>query len=169
MTEALQQDLTENDRRLRRTLVAFFNRRVQNLAEAEDLTQDVFVRISRSRKIEARIPDAYIFRIASNLLVDRVRSERVRASYREARSVEDYLGIDPLDPHRIAESREDLTLVARAITELPEKTRRIFTLYRLEHMDKNAIAQKIGLSVRMVEIHIRRALVALSLRMESGQ
>lgn len=166
LNKAVRQDLTENDRRLRRALIAFFARRVQTLPEAEDLTQDVFFRIVRDPKREAPMADAYVFRIAANLLRDKGRRERVRTSYREARAIEDFLGIDPLDPHRVAEGRENLDLVARTIAELPEKTRRIFTLYRIENIDKRTIADSFGLSVRMVEIHVQRALGALAGAME---
>ncbi|WP_204314488.1 sigma factor, partial [Klebsiella aerogenes] len=60
MTKAVRQELTENDRRLRRALIAFFARRVQTLSEAEDLTQDVFFRIVRDPKREAPMADAYV-------------------------------------------------------------------------------------------------------------
>jgi RNA polymerase sigma-70 factor (ECF subfamily) len=169
LTEAEHEELTAIDRRLRRALIAFFARRVQTLSEAEDLTQDVFVRIARSAKTEAPMADAYVFRIAANLLRDKGRRERVRASYREARAFEDFLGIDPLDPHRVVEGRENLKLVARTIAELPEKTRRIFTLYRIENIDKRTIAESFGLSVRMVEIHVQRALVTLAGRVEKDR
>ncbi len=127
------------------------------------------MRIARAHRGGAPMPNAYIFRIAANLLRDKGRRERVRASYREARAVEDFLGIDPLDPHRVATGREDLRRVARAIAEMPEKTRRIFTLYRIEHVDKRTIADSFGLSVRMVEIHVQRALTALASSVEQGQ
>ena len=155
LNKAVRQELTENDRRLRRALVAFFARRVQTLPEAEDLTQDVFFRIIRDPKREAPMADAYVFRIAANLLRDKGRRERVRTSYREARAIEDFLGIDPLDPHRVAEGRENLDLVARTIAELPE------------NIDKRTIAESFGLSVRMVEIHVQRALEALATSMEA--
>ena len=169
LARAVPQELTGNDRRLRQALIAFFARRVPSLAEAEDLTQDVFMRIARGSKGQAPMADAYIFRIAANLLRDKGRRERVRASYREARSIEEYLGVDPLDPHRVAASREDLECVARTIAGLPEKTRRIFTLYRIEHIDKRTIADSFGLSVRMVEIHVQRALMALASHVEKDQ
>ncbi|HWU94334.1 MAG TPA: RNA polymerase sigma factor [Sphingomonas sp.] len=169
MNERARHELTEKDRRLRQALIAFFSRRVATLAEAEDLSQDVFIRIARSPKTEAPMPDAYIFRIAANLLRDKGRRDRVRTSYREARSIEDFLGIDPLDPHRVAEGRESLQLVASTIAGLPEKTRRIFTLYRIEHIDKRTIADSFGLSVRMVEIHVQRALMALASSVEKNR
>jgi hypothetical protein len=52
--------------------MAFFLRRVQSHAEAEDLTQEVFARLLVGKGTTDQ-PDVYVFRIAQNLLVDRVR------------------------------------------------------------------------------------------------
>ena len=167
--ESRREELTDIDRRLRVALTAFFARRVRSIAEAEDLTQEVFVRVACSSHATPPLANAYIFRIAANLLRDKARRDRVRANYRQARSLDDFLDVDPLDPHRIAEGQEDLRLVAQAIAELPEKTRRIFILYRIENIDKRTIAESFGLSVRMIEIHVQRALVTLAARMEKSR
>lgn len=159
---ATRHELSEIDRRLRSALTAFFARRTGNRTEAEDLTQDVFYRLARSDAASSQLPDAYIFQIAANLLRDKARRDKVRADYGFAKSLEDYVGIDIIDPFVIASNRQDLRLLARMITQLPDKTRRIFTLYRLENIDKPAIAASFGLSVRMVEIHIQRALAVLA-------
>src|SRR3546814_12718639 len=56
------------NQRFRPALMSFFLRRIHNFAEAEDLTQDVIVRISeRAATIDAARPDAYVFQIAANL------------------------------------------------------------------------------------------------------
>jgi RNA polymerase sigma factor (sigma-70 family) len=160
--------LEDVDRRLRGALTAFFRRRLPDAAEAEDMTQEVFIRLARSAKADGDAPDSYVFAIAANLLRDRARREKVRADYRDAKRLEDYVGIDPLDPFRIAAGRQDLSKLTLAIANLPEKTRRIFTLYRIENIDKQRLAETFGLSVRMIEIHIQRALVAVYADMEAG-
>ncbi len=161
VSKVAQQDLDTLNRRLRSALVSFFARRVSNIAEAEDLAHEVFIRLARSDGEHIESHDSYVFQIAANLLRDRARREKVRRDYREAKKLEDYVDVDPLDPFRIASGREDLTLLARSVAELPEKTRRIFTLYRIESIDKRQIAETFGLSVRMIELHIQRAMVTL--------
>lgn len=161
-----KQDLEDVDRRLRSALMAFFARRVNNRSDAEDLTQEVFVRLAQSENNQVRCPDAYVFQIAANLLRDTWRREKVRAEYREAEKHEDYSQIDFLDPFRNAVGRQDMEFLARMIAELPEKTRRIFILYRIENIDKRVIADSFGLSTRMVEIHIQKALLVLFDRLE---
>jgi RNA polymerase sigma-70 factor (ECF subfamily) len=142
-------------------------RRVGNRAEAEDLVQEVFVRIAQGSSAPIKSADAYIFQIAANLLRDRARREKVRTSYREQAQLADETPIDLLDPYRISVAREELAVLAAGIAKLPEKTRRIFTLYRIENIDKGTIAESFSLSVRTVEIHIQRALETLVEHMRS--
>jgi RNA polymerase sigma factor (sigma-70 family) len=107
--------------------------------------------------------DSYVFTIAANLLRDRARREIVRRNYREARRLDEFLGIDPIDPFRITSGRQDLLSLARAVANLPEKTREIFMMNRVEEIDKHTLAERFGLTVRMIEIHIKRALTALDM------
>ncbi|MXP41456.1 sigma-70 family RNA polymerase sigma factor [Altererythrobacter soli] len=158
-------DLSDLDRRLRPALLSFFMRRVGNRAEAEDLVQEVFVRIARSASTRMKSADAYIFQVAANLLRDRARREKVRADYHDEVRLAGDVDVDPLDPYRITVAREELTVLISGIADLPEKTRRIFTLYRLENIDKRTIADCFSLSVRSVELHIQRALETLAERL----
>ena len=154
------------DRRLRPALMSFFVRRVRNHAEAEDLTQEVFARLAQGAAGRMESADAYVFQIAANLIRDRARREKVRADYREARLLEDDGRADPLDPGRIVAGRMNLERLAGAIAGLPEKTRRIFVLYRIENIDKATIAGSYGLTVRAIEQHIQKAIIALMPIME---
>lgn len=162
MTAVSREEIEDIDRRLRRALTSFFLRRTGNRAEADDLTQEVFLRVARHPDDGSRLRDAYVFRIAANLLADKARRNAVRSNYRATLTLDDYAAIDTLDPFRVTAGREELALLAAKLAGLPEKTRRIFTLYRIEGLDKRSIADGFGLSVRMVEIHVQRALVLLS-------
>src|SRR3546814_11204444 len=73
--------------------MAFFLRRVQSYAEAEDLTQEVFARLLVGKGTTDQ-PDVYVFRVAQNLLVDRVRKLMVRQRYREAALTEPERDLD---------------------------------------------------------------------------
>ena len=65
----------ELDARFRASLLAYFLRRTGSPQEAEDLTQETFVRLIGSHSFEnADEANAYVFRVASNLLRDRARS-----------------------------------------------------------------------------------------------
>jgi len=168
VTGAARPELERLDRRLRPALMAYFARRIGSRSEAEDLTQEVFSRLACRPADGTATPDSYVFRIAANLLNDRARREIVRREYREAHRVEVNGSFNAMDPFRIVAGRDELAQLGRLIAGLPEKTRRIFTLYRIENIDKAAIADSMGLTTRMVEIHIRRALTLLDQGMEHG-
>jgi RNA polymerase sigma-70 factor (ECF subfamily) len=157
-------DLERLSRKFRPALVAFFSRRVSSHAEAEDMTQEVFVRLARSDTETLDSTEAFIFRIATNLLRDRARRDRVRIAHRMSVEREDGVGVDSLDPHRVAAGREMIGTLWAAIQALPEPTQQIFILYRVENISKQAIADNFGYNVRTVEKHISRALVFLARR-----
>ena len=144
--------------RFRPALMAFFLRRIGNHAEAEDLTQDVLVRVTKhGSEIDASRPDAYVFQIAANLLRDRGRRHVVRSSYLQSFEASSAADLEERDPHRVLQARQSLATVMKAVRELPERTRTVFILFRLEGMKQREIADHLGLSVRTVELHVIRA------------
>jgi RNA polymerase sigma-70 factor (ECF subfamily) len=144
--------------RFRPALMAFFLRRIGNHAEAEDLTQDVLVRVTKhGSQIDASRPDAYIFQIAANLLRDRGRRHVVRSGYLQSLEAASSADLEERDPHRVLQARQSLATVMKAVRQLPERTRTVFILFRLEGMKQREIADHLGLSVRTVELHVIKA------------
>lgn len=144
--------------RFRPALMAFFMRRIGNHAEAEDLTQDVLVRVTKhGSEIDASRPDAYVFQIAANLLRDRGRRHLVRSNYLHSFEAASAPDLEERDPHRVLQARQSLATVMKAVRELPERTRTVFILFRLEGMKQREIADHLGLSVRTVELHVIKA------------
>ena len=164
MVAEASSDLERLTRKFRPALMAFFSRRAASHAEAEDLTQEVFIRLAQSRVEAIESTDAFIFRIAGNLLRDRWRKDRVRSSYRVFAEQDCDAYVDRLDPHRIAAARETVEALWAAIQALPEPTQQIFILYRVENVHKQTIADSFGFHVRTVEKHITRALLFLARR-----
>jgi RNA polymerase sigma factor (sigma-70 family) len=68
---------------------------------------------------------------------------------------------ESLDPARIVTGRDDLSSVIAALEALPERTRTIFVLYRLEAVDQDVIAKSYGISKSAVKKHMMRAMAAL--------
>lgn len=153
-------------RRFRPGLMAFFLRRVGNQAEAEDLTQEVFLRLASAGTGHMQTAESYIFRIAVNLLRDRGRREKVRSDHRAEALADSDAGIDLLDPMRVAAGRESLAGLSAGLRELPELTRTIFVLYRLESVDKRDIAHAFDISPSTLERHLARAMLHLSRRVK---
>jgi RNA polymerase sigma-70 factor (ECF subfamily) len=148
--------------------MSFFLRRVRDHAEAEDLTQDVFARLAASEQ-EIESPDAFVFQVAANLLRDRARIQKVRSDYLKQQAPFDEQDIEPLDPYRIVAGRDLLAVLLAGMDELPERTRDIFTLYRIENLDQGTIAQSYGISRSAVKKHVMRAMAYLMARVRGSE
>ncbi|MCA3256005.1 MAG: sigma-70 family RNA polymerase sigma factor, partial [Alphaproteobacteria bacterium] len=147
--------------RWRPALMSFFRRRVKDPCEAEDLTQDVFLRVLATGKPVERL-DAYIFQIASNLLADRARRLAVRRRHQTAVRHDSLTAIDPIDPLRVTVARGEVAAVGDALRQLPERTRAMFLLYRIDQLPQDAIGELMGISASAVKQHVARAMGHLS-------
>ena len=136
-------------RRYRTPLVNFLFRMVRDSATAEDLAQEVFLRVYRARKQYS--PSAkfttWMFRIATNLALNSIRDNRHRqmeTSIDAPVSDEDSAPRElparemRIDEHMVERDRSEF--IRRAITSLPEKQRVAVLLHKYEEMDYGEIA-----------------------------
>lgn len=149
-------------------LVRFFAARLRSLTAAEDLVQDLYIRVA-SLDAGERVENssAYLYRLASNLMLDRLRSER-RSVARDTSWLQGHrleLGgegvADVPSAEQSVAGRQRLARVARAISELPPKTRRAFELHKLEGLTQEETARALGVSRKTVEKQISVALQRL--------
>lgn len=150
---------------MRPALVRYFTRRTGNPAEAEDLAQDVLVRsLAHAHWKSAEQARGYIFRAAVNRWRDRRRrllTRGVTVAWDEA--AEGRSGTEN-SPECVLIVREDLELIATALEEIPERTRTVLMLIKLEHMKVATVAEMLGISVRAVNKHLAKALAHLAQR-----
>jgi RNA polymerase sigma factor (sigma-70 family) len=166
--DALRREL---DARFRGPLMAYFVKRVGNRGEAEDLTQETFVRLIGSKSF-ATVDEAqyYVFRVASNLLRDRARmlgrQKRQVTNTVEITSISDFTRdiAEDREPERVLIGRESLVEVFKTLDELGEKTKSIFILFRLEGMKHKDIAALYGIGISSVEKHVIAASALLAKR-----
>lgn len=160
------------DARFRRPLMSFFARRVRDRVEAEDLTQEVFVRLLGSASIAEVInADAFVFKVAANLLRDRGRKAS-RWRFSDSVPADDETLIHELTrdlvedrgPERVLLGREQLVAALKALDELGERTKNMFILFRLEHMKHRDIAALYGVSESTVEKQVMKATLHLAWR-----
>lgn len=163
----------ELDRGLRAPLLAYFKRKVQNHAEAEDLTQEVLMRLS-SQSQPPQALQAYAFVTAANLLRDRarVRITHLAAAHDCLDETHSSTNADPRlvenrTPERILAGKDALREFVLALETLNERTRDIFILARIERVSRRDIAQLFGISVSAVEKHLTKALVDLGARLSA--
>jgi RNA polymerase sigma factor (sigma-70 family) len=141
-------------------LLRFFRRRAVDSHEAQDLVQETFTRLlgSDPRRGVSR-PEAYLTRIAQNLLRDRAKIGARRSADRHVVADESILaGTDQI---HLLETRDLLDRLELAMLELPKETREIFMAHRLEGLTYNEIAERAGLTVKQVEWALTCALVEL--------
>jgi RNA polymerase sigma factor (sigma-70 family) len=158
----------------RENLVLFLAARLRSMATAEDLVQDLYLKVAAMEpQAEVRAPVALLYRMAANLMVDHVRSDQ-RASQRNAQwRRETHVILDGLDV--VAEPAADEALAAKqrarqlaeAVAELPPQMGRAFRLHKLEGLSQAETAQAMGVSRKMVEQHIGVAVRRLTERLGS--
>lgn len=159
-------DLDALSRRFRRALMAYFQRRVGDAAEAQDLTQEVFVRIANAEPREFKSAESYIFQIAANLLRDRGRTLAFRRKQTDAIAAAERRRGEPPDAERILIGKDNLETIIAALNDLPTKTRDIFLLNRLEGLNRLELAEMFGLTPRTVTYHLEKASAALAARLQ---
>ena len=149
------------------TLVRFLTTRLHSVSEAREVAQEAYVRVLQLDKPGAsNLLRAYLFRVALNLAIDRIRRRKVQQHAHETEPDLMEAAEDLCDPERYAVAREDLMLVSRSLTELPEKCLKAFLMYRLEGQTQTQIAERLGISDRTVNNYVRRAMLSCRLRME---
>jgi RNA polymerase sigma factor (sigma-70 family) len=155
-----QNEPNQLNRRWRPALMSFFLRRVRNHAEAEDLTQEVFARLLVSGERQSQASDAYVFQVAVNLLRDGARRKKIRTEYLQMAGV-----LDDQDMSRVVGARDALAALVSGLEALPERTRAIFILYRIESMDLDTISRSFGISKSAVKKQVMKAMAMLMGRM----
>jgi len=140
--------------RYRSPLVNFLYRMVRERAEAEDLAQEVFLRVYRARK--DYVPSAkfttWLFRIATNLALNSVRDNRYQrlevsidapvttdAEDGDERTLDVAEKRPNIEQHLIEEARRKM--IRRAVEKLPEKQRAAVLLHKYQELDYNEIAK----------------------------
>jgi RNA polymerase sigma-70 factor (ECF subfamily) len=156
----------------RADLVRFFTMRLRSAAAAEDLVQDIYVRLSGLEQPgDIQNPMAYLYRLGSNLMLDRLRGER-RTANRDGAWLDSQttrIGVHEISSEPSAEAtvaaRQRLALLTEALKELSPQTQRVFRMHKFEGLSHPEVAAAIGISRSAVEKHMMAALKHLLARL----
>ncbi|MEJ2189721.1 MAG: sigma-70 family RNA polymerase sigma factor [Acidobacteriota bacterium] len=141
-------------------------------AEAEDVTQEVFVLVYR--KLETFRHDSefstWLFRMAKNRAIDRLRTARMR----HVHVGEEKLRSLPLesricDPEEVAAAGERRAAVLEQVNKLPALQRTIVYLYYWMGSGVTDIAELLDMNVQTVKSHLHRARRRLASELESAE
>lgn len=156
----------------RADLQRFFTLRLRSATAAEDLVQEIFIRLAAADAPRDILnPAAYLYRLGSNLMLDRLRGER-RAWRRDAAWLESQthrLGDEEVSGEPSAESavaaRQRLAILRAALLDLSPQTQRVFRMHKFEGMSHPQVADALGISRSAVEKHMMAALKHLAARL----
>ncbi|WP_079637424.1 sigma-70 family RNA polymerase sigma factor [Sphingopyxis flava] len=127
---------------------------------AEDLFQDLWVRLSARSTGPVADPLAYVMRAANNLMLDRYRSAR-QSELRDKAWGESAADQKPSAESALI-SREQLALVEQTIAATGERPARIFRRFRVDGVQQRDIAAEMGVSLSTVEADLRKVYAALA-------
>jgi RNA polymerase sigma factor (sigma-70 family) len=150
--------LNHLDRRYRRPLVNYFEKRIRESYDVEDLVQEVFIRLSHRQNLqEIEYLEGYIFQTAVNVMRDRARRQAVRKVHQHEPLEECELPTNDYSPERVLQGRQQLERAITALSELPDRTQQVFVLRLYEGLKQEEIATRLKMSVEGVRFHLRRA------------
>ena len=150
----------------REALLRFLLSRGASTADAEDILQEVYLKLLADRLGPVAEPRAYLYKMTNNHFLGLRRT-----ADRRARREEDWVGAHggndgELDERPSIEAeliaREQLVILQRVLDALPERTRGIFRRFRIDGEPQRQIATDLGISVSAVEKHLAKAYAAIS-------
>jgi RNA polymerase sigma-70 factor, ECF subfamily len=141
-----------------KNLLFVANQYLHDLAEAEEIVQEVFCRVWHYRKnMDASLSfKAYIITIAKRLIYNKAKKKINQVTYekyqqthcRESSNIlEEYLNFNELNQQ-----------INSKIQQLPDKRREIFIMSRIEGLSHKEIAEKLNISTNTVESQITKAI-----------
>jgi len=141
---------------------------VGDQSEAEDLAQDVFLKVYKAAgryRAEARF-STWFYRIATNTALNALKAKRRRPTVsldemeEQGRSV-NALSATPDPPDRVLQRAEVVRAVQRALHQIPERQRMAVILHRFEGLSYQEIAEALRVSIDAVDAMLRRAKASL--------
>lgn len=163
-----------------RELLRFLQGAARDRETAADIAQESYARLLAVQQAGETVaePRALLYRTARNLLIDQHRRAEVRGaqffpeSEDAAQAMECVAGPQALEPEAAAMSAQSVNALLTAIGALPLRCREAFMLHKFDGLSQAEVARQMGISVTMVERHIKLALQACRAcqdRLQGGQ
>ncbi|WP_236784154.1 RNA polymerase sigma factor [Azospirillum humicireducens] len=133
-------------------------RRTGDPQTAGDLAQDAFLRLARLPDGDAvQNPAGLLYVVADRIALDHCRAAK-RQRLREVGPPGDDMPTAVPGADAVVERNQTMARLRGAIDALSPKTREVFLLYHVEGLTYRAIGERLGISPRTVEYHLRAAL-----------
>ena len=141
-------------------LQQYLRARLANPDDAAELAQEAYLRLLRVKRVDMiRHPQAYLFRIAHNLLHELYTGRQMRIDAdTDAETELDALESAELTPDESAVLAGRRAMIEKAMSELPVKCRAALVLYWREGFTQKEIAERMNLSRQMVQKYLAQGL-----------
>lgn len=153
--------------RYRSALKRYFERRLRDSSEAEDLAQEVLLRLTIRQSASQDGPPAetrtsYVFATARGVLTDKIRRDQVRARAAhcdlEDPAIKNDGDMEVPSAECVYSSQERIQRLAQLLEAMSPRAREVFTMHRIEGLPYSEIAAALGIAVSTVEKHMISAL-----------
>ncbi|MEJ1962038.1 MAG: sigma-70 family RNA polymerase sigma factor [Gammaproteobacteria bacterium] len=154
-------------------LLRFISRQNIGTEEAREIVQESYCRLHQVPQVEAlESPRGYLYRTAINLARDSKRQRRrefhvVDAGDASVPAVADVASEAPT-AYQVLKGEQELAIIRQAIAELSPTCRQVFVMHRFGSAKYSQIAERLGLSVSMIEKHVSQALAHLKTRLDEA-
>ena len=145
-------------------LLNFFRGRVMRPQDAADLAQESWSRLMHYRFETVASSRGLLFTIARNVLKNHWRWSALRQIEQSTDFAELEVSSEAPGPDRHLQATLDLEALEAAVAALPPKCRTVFLLSRVEGLSNAEVAGRCGVSVKMVEKHLTKAILACRAR-----
>ena len=149
------------------SLIRFLSARLHSEEEAREIAQEAYAKLlGLDEPAAVNHFRAYLFRVAGNLAIDRLKQRHRRA---ELRTVA-FAGAENASPspEKALDAAQELALVRKAVKELPAKCRTAFLLHKVHQLPVTETAQRMQLSVRMVQLYVARAVAHCAEKLQAA-
>jgi RNA polymerase sigma factor (sigma-70 family) len=134
-----------------------------NPADVQDLRQEIYIKVlEAAEKSRPLAPRFFLFTLAKNLLVDRARRNRIVPIdlLQDCDSLN--VLIDEVSPERRAGSFQQLTKLVGAFDRLPQRSREVVWMRKIEGLAQKDIAERLKIAEGTVEAHLVRGMRLLT-------
>jgi RNA polymerase sigma-70 factor (ECF subfamily) len=125
---------------------------------SEDVAQDAFVKLWETRnKIDKSSLKAYLFTIANNLMINKLKREQLKFKFLNYTEQRD----ENVTPQYLMEMKEFDQKLQDVLAKIPDGAREVFLMNRIDGLKYREIAEMLELSMKAVEKRMSRALAIL--------
>lgn len=144
-------------------LVRLLSNRIADRNEVQDLAQEVYLRLLRVDKLDlVENPRAYLYRVAVNVAGEwwlRARQRRAQTS----EELDELVSVEDLE--RTLEEQQTGSAVRGALEDLPPVMRQVLVLHCRDDMTYEQIAERLGMTRRMVKRYVAKGYAEMRVRM----